>query len=175
MLDVVLMQETRVIGRVNASPCGAYFKLCAVCRTPLNGIWRAYLVRNEREWLIGVMEPQTDGSFCAGKQVPKTEISEFSSCYGIIRQECWVLCDKPQTVFRDPPLMASMKTAHGVLADSCEHPTKIAVPLKHGCACAPALCLAHMMCYRGEEYAVLGVDENGNPVPLSEQKRNSIV
>ena len=175
MKKIVLLQETRVVGCVKTETVGALVRFYAECHAPLSGIWRAYLVCEEQEWLIGVLVPKEDGSFCAQGNVAKRELPNVCACYGVIRSDVWVSCACPQTVFRDSVLQASMKPANGVLADSNEHPTKIAVPLRDGCAFAPALCLARMMHYRGEDWAVLGVDENGNPVCVSEQNGNHLV
>ena len=183
MDELILMQENRVVGRICAEPNGAYIKLFAECQTELEGIWRAYLVCEEREWLIGVLAPRENHGFSAWGRVAKSELPNLSACHGVIRfgrticenSPDWMVCPDPQTVFRDSVLRTSMQAANGVLTDSAEHPTKIAIPLKNGCACAPALCLAHMMYYRGEEYAVLHVDENGNLSQVAEQKENNSV
>jgi len=171
MNELILLLETRVVGRLYAEENGAYLKLCAECHISLDGIWRAYLVCKDAEWLIGVLAPNESGIFCASKQIAKTQLPHLSLCHGVIRsghartEIDWVLCRNPQTVFYDSVLRASMQGAVGVLVDREEKPRRVAVPLKNGCACAPALCLAHMMCYRGEEYAVLYVDENGKLEP----------
>lgn len=175
MEQIVLLQENRVVGRVHAETLGAYVKLTAECHVDLQGIWRAYLVYNDAEWRIGVLEPSGDGGFCARGKVEKRKLPDINACRAVIRTEVWVACEDPQTVFRDPVLRESMKTASVVLADRAERPGKIAVPLRNGCACAPALCLAGMMYYRGEEWAVLGVDENRDPVCIAEQNGNHLV
>ncbi|MBQ3054839.1 MAG: hypothetical protein IJC88_01910 [Oscillospiraceae bacterium] len=176
MNELVLLQETRVVGRLCAEEIGACLKLIAECHVDLDGIWRAYLVCEEQDWRIGVLEPNENGVFYACKQVPKTKIPCFAACHGVIRPGRsgnslgWVACHAPQMIFRDRALRAAMQNAIGVLVDRIECPSRVAVPLKNGCACAPALCLAHMMRYQGEEYAVLHVDENGNPLSKWEQK-----
>ena len=178
MDELILLQETRVVGRLYAEEIGAYQNLFAECRAHLDGIWRAYLVCEETEWLIGVLTPNENGIFCAKKRIAKTELPKLSLCHGVIRfgrsqaRTGWVVCRSPQNVFRDPVLRVAMHGASGVLVDWNEKPRRVAMPLKNGCACAPALCLAHMMRYRGEEYAVFYLDENGNLVPNDGTKQD---
>lgn len=171
-----LLRDGEMLGDVSIQRDGRAVVLTATCSCPLDGIWRAYLTDGEFELPIGVMAPCENG-FSARKSYWENQWEEnklTEECYGILHfgravelsQLQWLSCHKPEALFQDAVLAKTMVYAARVLVDCYDRPTRVAIPLDCARACVPALCLAHVMEYRGISYAVLGIDRLGNPKTL---------
>jgi len=175
VVKLPLEKDGQTVGNVHIETRSTDVVLTASCEEILDGIWRAYLTDGRREFLLGVMQPIGDGYF-AKKRIFKSEYSRIGMdsdrLFGKLRFDRmlelselrWVACEVLAKVFSDDALKNAVRRGKGVLVDSVRRPARIAFPLDGECACAPALCLATMMEFSGRQYAVLGVDRDGNPM-----------
>lgn len=170
MMRFPLKKNGQTVGEVHVDIRNTDVLLSASCEETLDGIWRAYLTDGSREWLIGVMEPRGD-FFMARKKLSHIRMN-IENLFGKLVFDRmvelsdlrWIPYETFPNAFLDDILQTAVKRGNGILIDSAKNPTRIAFPLSGECAFAPMLCLARMMELSGRLYAVLGIDEKGNPV-----------
>lgn len=157
--------------------------LAAECPRTADGIFRAYACSSrvhDMRLLVGVMEPL--GEVLQARRVyTRNDLSrngaspEAIDTGELVRSACvhgdlgglgWKKAADPERLFSDAALRTSLRGAEGVLVDSYDAPTRVAVPFHSDAPfpLAPAFCLVRIAYIDGARCGILSRGEAGEPI-----------
>ncbi len=167
-----------VIGSVVLKEENRYINIFARTFASLSGICRAYIQSADKKILIGVMSP-TDTGFFAERKISKTAFAFDGLSIDDITYACAVRKDGVPTPTEHnwselcviPDILKKSNAVHalaistGALCDSCDSPTKLALPLftARPFPRPDMLGLLTPKEINGELYGIIGISKNGTP------------
>lgn len=170
--EVPLYYMGKVLGSVEFFEESSMIYFIAQCNWKSDEIARAYV----DNLLIGVLEPQENGTFKARKRYSKSAIKENGVCIqdiqsavirikDVISQVEWKKCEKPERIFRDYAMKHALRGHLDILVDDKENPLYVAAPISQHArfALAPAFSQTEVYEIKGENYGVVAVDKKNLP------------
>lgn len=150
-----------------------YTWFSARCRLPENGLWCAWVVGEQGELRLGVLEPEGEWAvirrrFSDRMTSPLGRLlrGELRPASGQVKDEKWETAPEPDRLFHASWLQRRLRGAKGALTRKENGYRYVAFPYDKG-KCFPLttlFCFAHVKCIGNRMYAVFAFDDREMPV-----------
>lgn len=175
-----LVWRERAVGELSAEREALYTWFDARCRLPGEGLWCAWVVGENGELRLGVLEPAGDRAairrrFSDRMTAPLGRLlrGEVRSAAPAAERGDWQSAEEPETLFRAPLLRQRLRGVQGALTRTGQGRRFLALPYdrEKPFLLTALFCFARVRRIQGREYAVFAFDEEENPLQIGDAGR----
>lgn len=168
-----LIYAGRSVGELTVEQEGLYTRFSAVCHLPKEGVWCAWVVGEQGELRIGVLEPcGLEASI--SRRFSNRQVAPLGALRGGElrpageQPDCtdWKAMRRPEDWFRTPWLCGQLRSLHGVLAAQEGTVCRIAIPYspRQPFPMTQIFCFARVTMVCGHWYVLYAFDQNELPI-----------